>query len=697
MEKQLKEFFNRRPGIKIKTKELAIKLHATSPKRYSKLKESLYKLIQEGFLTRKGKRFIHVQIGNENLIGTFQISKEGTYGFVILKNSKMSDVFIPEKHFNSAFHGDTVKVKLLSEKRGKSIEGKITEVMERKFEKIVGTLQKKKGNYFVEPRENSIHTKFFIHEHNLNGAEAGDLVTVDNITWDDRSTIPEGTIDEVFGQSGTFDADTAAIAYEFDIPTSFPKSVKNELNNISLEISEKEINKRLDLRDKTIFTIDPIDAKDFDDAVSIISLPNGNKEVGIHIADVSHFVPPNSQIYQEALKRGTSVYLVGKVIPMLPEKLSNNICSLVPNEDRLTFSTVIELAPNGKIVDYSIQKSIINSKRRFTYEEVQEILSSGSGDYYSELFELNIIAQILRENRNKSGSINFSRPEVKFALDKNGKPESVSIKIQQESNQLIEELMLLANNTVAGYFNKGDLSNLPPFAYRIHDKPDETKLFEFLQFVKSLGYTFNIGSKNLSKEFQQLLEQVKGTPEEAVINEIAIRTMAKAIYSETNIGHYGLGFKHYTHFTSPIRRFPDLLVHLQTYYCLENNNKPLYSSNEIAEICEHCSTQERNAVDAERLSVKLMQIEFLRENLGEEFEGVISGVTNFGLFVELSESLAEGLIRLSDLDDDYYQFDDKNYSLIGRSTKKIYRLGDRITVKLIRVDEEKREIDFIII
>ena len=697
MEKEIKNYFNKRPGLKLKTKELARKLNANTPQKYAALKEALYSLMQDGFLEKKGKRFVKVKSNERELVGVFQIAKEGTYGFVILKNSNMRDVFIPEKYFGNAFHSDLVKVKLLSDRRGKNVEGKIIEVIRRGFDKVIGHVIKKKDNYFVEPQKKSIHTKFFIPREELNGAENGDLVIVRDIVWRKNSSVPEGRISEILGKAGSYSTDAGIVAHEFDIPTIFPKTVEKELSKLTPVIDENEIAKRLDLRNENIFTIDPVDAKDFDDAVSIKTLKNGNKLVGIHIADVSHYVREGTHVYNEAFKRGNSVYLVGKVIPMLPEKLSNEICSLVPNKDRLTFSVILELDQNAVVKNYSIKKTIINSKRRFTYEEVQEILTKGNGDFYEDLNELNKIAKKLRENRHKKGSINFSRPEVKFQLDENEKPIAVEIKISKESNQLIEELMLLANKTVAGHFNKGDLNSPIPFVYRVHDKPDETKLFEFATFVKSLGYNFNLRSKNLSKEFQMLLEQVKGTTEEAVINEIAIRTMAKAVYSNINIGHYGLGFKHYTHFTSPIRRFPDLIVHLQSYYCLENNNKPLYSSDELQEICEHCSLQEKNAVNAERLSVKLKQIEFLKDKLGEDFEGIISGVTNFGLFVEVSENLAEGLIRLSDIDDDYYEYDEKNYSLIGRHTKKVYRLGDKITVKLIRVDEERREVDFLIV
>ncbi len=697
MKIKVKKFFQKQPHAKLKVKELARKLDADTAKKYAELKEAIYFLTKEDFLVRKGKRIEKVKSSQKKLVGVFQLSKEGTYAFVILKKSKLSDIFIPEKHFGLAFNGDTVEVKLLPNKKGKNLEGEVVKIIERKNDKIIGTLIKRKKLFFVEPKDKSIQRFIFINNEDLNGAKVGDLVEVTDIILSNRSSHPEGIIGTNMGAAGSFNAEVASIAKEFEFNVEFPSQVEKEVNNISPDIAEEEIAKRLDLRSEDIFTIDPADAKDFDDAVSVKKLENGNLSVGIHIADVSHYVTHNSNVYEEAMKRATSVYLVGKVIPMLPEKLSNNLCSLVPNKDRLAYSVILEFNSKIEVVNYQIKKTIINSKRRFTYEEVQEIIENNKGDFLSEITRLNKVAKHLRSERNRKGSINFSRPEVKFELDKNGKPLAVNIKTMKESNQLIEELMLLANRIVAGHFNKGNRSNTRPFVYRIHDKPDETKLFEFVQFVKSLGYKFNSTSKNLSKEFQKLLTDAEGTSEEAVLNEIAIRTMAKAVYSPENIGHYGLGFPNYSHFTSPIRRFPDLIVHLLTYNYLENNNNHLYSLDELNEICEHTSAQERNAVSAERISIKLKQMEFLKDKLGNDFEGIISGVTNFGLFIEVSENLAEGLVRMSDLDDDYYEFDEKNYSLIGRRTKRVFRLGDKVAVKLIRVDEEKREVDFLIV
>ncbi|MFA7228050.1 MAG: ribonuclease R, partial [Melioribacteraceae bacterium] len=462
-------------------------------------------------------------------------------------------------------------------------------------------------------------------------------------------------------------------------------------------IPQSEIKKRLDLRDKIVFTIDPEDAKDFDDAVSIEMLPTGNYQIGIHIADVSHYVHQGTAIYDEAERRATSVYLVGKVVPMLPEKLSNTICSLVPLKDRLTYSVMVEMTPRAKLVSYEIHKSVINSKRRFTYEEVQEIIEKEEGEFWDEINKLNKLAQTLRSKRMSKGSINFFSPEVKFILDKNGIPVEIKIKEVRESHKLIEEFMLLANQLVAQHVKPKENKKPVPFVYRIHDLPDKDKILEFARFVKSLGYHFDPNAANKSMQFQLLLDEVMGKEEEAVVNEVAIRSMAKAVYSTKNIGHYGLGFKYYTHFTSPIRRFPDLIVHdLINRFNLNSLEKNL-SLEELEEICNHSSAQERNAINAERLSVKLKQIEYLKGKVGEEFHGVVNGITHFGIFIELSQTLSEGLIRLRDMQDDFYVFDEKNYAINGKRTGRRIRLGDKVNVKLIRVDEERREIDFILL
>lgn len=697
MKKEIKSFFKNHPTTRLKSKDLAKKFNIIEEYAYAELKHVLHALTEEGFLEKQGKRYQMNRSGGDNLIGTLQIIGEGDYGFIRLKDGQFKDIFVAGKNLNAAFDGDLVEVVLVSTKRGKSLEGEITTVVERKRNEIVGTLQKSKSFYFVQPDDNKIHRDIYVAENKLSNAKVGDKVVIANIEWKSPQLNPEGQIKEVLGKAGTYDAEISAIAREFGLTYKFPKAVMKEAESIPEVIPPSEIKKRLDLRDKDIFTIDPDDAKDFDDAVSIDELPNGNYKVGIHIADVSHYVRPNSSIYNEALKRGTSVYLVGKVIPMLPEKLSNRICSLVPGEDRLTFSVIAELTPKGKVVEYEIHKSIIKSKRRFTYDEVQKIIDSGKGDYFDEITKLNQIAKVLRAKRNKKGSINFFTPEVVFKLDKTGSPINIQIKEIRESHNLIEELMLLANQIVAEHTRQKSNKTVLPFVYRVHDLPDREKIIEFARFVKSLGYHFDPNVANNSKQFQLLLDEVQGTEEEAVVNEIAIRSMAKAVYSTKNVGHYGLGFKYYTHFTSPIRRFPDLAVHNLIFNYINSKTEKNLSLEELEEICNHASVQERNAVNAERVSVKLKQIEYLEGKVGEEFHGVVSGITHFGIFVELSQTLAEGLIRLRDLEDDYYIFDEKNYAINGKRTGRRIRLGDKVNVRLIRVDEEKRELDFILL
>jgi ribonuclease R len=499
------------------------------------------------------------------------------------------------------------------------------------------------------------------------------------------------------GKSGSHDTEILSLAREFELRYKFPTQVLSEADAISVSIPKEEIKKRLDYRNKNVFTIDPEDAKDFDDALSLEHLDNGNFSIGIHIADVSHYVKKDSALDHEARLRGNSVYFVGKVIPMLPEALSNQICSLVPNEDRLTYSVIVEVTQRGKVIDYSINKTIINSKRRFTYDEAQKVIDEGKGDLAEDILQLNKIAEIFRKKRMREGSFNFISPEIKFKLDENGDPVSILVKETKQSNMLIEEYMLLANKIVAKHIAVPKSGPVKPFVYRIHDLPDQEKIIEFSRFVKTLGYTFDANASSKSIGFQNLLNQIKGKAEEALINELAIRSMAKAIYSPNNIGHYGLGFKHYSHFTSPIRRYSDLIVHRLLFQYNNIKSGEIYSLAQLEEICENISASERNAVEAERFSVKQKQIEYLRNHQGSEFSAIISGITNFGIFVKITDILAEGLVKLRDLDDDYYMHDEKKYSIIGKRTRKQYRLGDKIQVKLIRVDEERSELDFIII
>ncbi len=696
MKKKIISFFKKNSNTSFKSKDIAKRLKLASDDEIVSLKHFLHQLYEEKFLTRNGKRYkMNQNASSGKITGELQISPGG-FGFVVPNNKKLGDIFIASRNLSTAFSGDTVEVALFAKRKGKNIEGQIVNVISRKRTNIVGTLRKSQVTYFVKPDEPEIHRDIYVDKENLKGAKEGDKVIVGNLFWDTSLLNPEGEIIEVIGKAGTKDAEISSIAYEFHLPFKFSSKALKEAERISENFSADDLKDRGDFRKHNVFTIDPADAKDFDDALSIEILENENYSIGIHIADVSHYVSIGSALDREALERGNSVYLVGGVIPMLPEKLSNNICSLVPNKDRMTYSVIVEMTKRGKVENYQIKKTIINSKRRFTYDEVQEIIEDSKGDFEKEVLLLNEIAQNLRKKRFREGGIEFSTPEIRFNLDEHNKPIAIYRKDAKESNMLVEEFMLLANKICAAHISafKNELSK--PFVYRVHDYPDAEKIIEFSRFVKSLGFSFDPGLSKNTKQFHSLMLQIKGREEEALINELAIRSMAKAVYSTKNIGHYGLGFKQYTHFTSPIRRYSDLIVHRMLFHYLEGNNKSIYSPLKLEEISNHISATERSAIEAERLSIKIKQIEYLENHIGESFHAVISGVTHFGLFVKILDILAEGLIRVRDLEGDFYVYDEKKYSLIGRRTKKQYRLGDKVWVKLVRVDQEKSELDFII-
>jgi ribonuclease R len=691
MKKRLIAFFTKNANKWFKLGEIADELNITEFYAYNELRDFVNKLAGEGFLRREGKKFIYNQ-ELKPIIGTFEMSR-GVFGFVKPDNSKFGDIFIHSDDINGAMHGDIVEVAIIKQGKNRKPEGEILKIVKRAKENYVGVVVKDKEMYFVKVEYAGVETEIHIKKSSLNGAKKWDKVVVDLFTDPKEPGKLHAKVLEVLGEQGKYDTELASIAYELGLPYKFPAEVLTEADNIPDSVSIDDLKERLDYRNKNVFTIDPEDAKDFDDALSVELLQNGNYSVGIHIADVSHYVKTDGNIFKEALNRGTSIYFVGKVIPMLPERLSNKICSLVPNEDRLTYSVIVEITDKGRIIDYIIEKTVINSKRRFTYEEVQNILETGEGDFAEDLIKLNKLARILRKNREKKGSINFSSTEVKFILDENNKPIGITPKKINESNELVEDYMLLANQLVAKHVN--NKRNKYDFIYRVHDKPDADKIKEFARFVKTFGFSFDPTQADTPKQFQKLLLEVGDSDAAPIINDVAIRSMAKAIYSVENIGHYGLAFTYYTHFTSPIRRFPDLIVHKLIYNYIKSRPKE-FLLKKLEEFAEFSSERERAAQNAERLSVKMKQIEFMESKMGDEFEAIISGITNFGMFIELKDILVDGLIHLKDLDDDYYTYDEKNFSMVGKRNRKKYKLGDKVKVQLIRVNTERKELNFIL-
>ena len=627
------------------------------------------------------------------LKGKLDISRSGM-GYVIVEGQE-KDILVKPNDFGKAFHGDIVRVQVSNDSgRGKRTEGKVIDVAERKQVEFIGNIEINKNvAFFVASGEKPI-PDFYIPVEKLNGATHGERVVVKLLKWDKSDKKPQAEVLSIIKASDEADMAMKEILVDAGFPLQFEPEVMQEALKLSGKISREEIGKRKDCRDILTFTIDPFDAKDFDDAISIRNLDNGNYEIGVHIADVSHFVLPDSILDKAAYKRATSVYLPDRVNPMLPEKISNELCSLRPNEDKYTFSVIFQITNRAEIKHKWIGRTLIHSDHRFTYEDVQQTIETKDGLHYKPILLLNDLAQKLRKERFDNGAINFSSQEVKFQLDENGKPIGIVIKESKEAHKLIEEFMLLANRTVAEYVSKIKSNKEPiPFPYRIHDTPDEEKLKVFAAYAKKFGYKFDIhNEKEIATSFNKLLEEVQGKPEQHVLEQLGIRTMAKAIYTSENVGHYGLGFENYCHFTSPIRRYPDVLAHRILQQCLDKN---LTIDKKMEEKCKHCSDRERSASEAERAGNKYKQVQYMQQFLGEDFEGIISGVSTFGFWVETIEHKCEGLVSLRDLSDyDDFRHDDADYALVGMRTNKKFRMGDKIKIKVVAVNLVKRQLDY---
>lgn len=620
------------------------------------------------------------------------------------KNSVTTDedgetIFVAERNSMHALNGDKVKVIVAARRRGMEPEAEVVEIIEKNEQDFIGTLQVDKQYGYLQTDSKFLATDIFIPKAKLKGGKTGDKAVVRITSWPEDAKNPKGEVIDILGKTGENTAEMHAILAEFGLPYRYPESVEVAAAKIGPGITPEEISQREDMRDVTTFTIDPKDAKDFDDALSIRRLPNGNYEIGVHIADVTHYVKPDSTIEREAQKRATSVYLVDRVVPMLPEHLSNGICSLRPDEEKLTFSTIFEMDDNANVIKSRIARTVTKSNRRFTYEEAQSVIETGQGDMKDEILTLDRLAKILRKSRYEDGSVEFDRCEVRFDIDEKGHPISVFFKESKDANKLIEEFMLLANKTVAMAIGRpADKKKKPKaFVYRVHDMPDPGKLMELSRIAHTFGYRVKESgsSRDVNKSINKMLADIKGKGEENFLATLAIRSMAKAVYTTQNIGHYGLAFDFYTHFTSPIRRYPDMMVHrlLDRYL----NGGRSVNVQKLEDECKHSSEMEQLASNAERASIKYKQVEYMADHLGEVYTGVISGVTEWGLYVELDENKCEGLVPVRDLADDYYDFDEKNYRLIGRRNNISYRLGDVVKVKVARTNLDRKQLDFALI
>ncbi len=691
VKKLILDAFYDNPSRVYNYKQVARRISLNTNRGKEQVKNTLFKLVEEGALLENEPGKFQLHAISKTAVGTIDMTQKGA-GYVIVEDLE-TDIYIAASDTNQSMNGDTVEVKVMPGKKGK-LKGRVTKVLERKKTEFVGTIEISEKFAFFTASDSKTNQDIFIPKNKLGEAKNRQKVIVKLTNWPEGAKSPFGEVIKVLGNPGENDAEMDSILADYGFPLSFPEHVEAAADKIDIRISEEEIAKREDFREVTTFTIDPHDAKDFDDAISFKTLENGQLEIGVHIADVTHYVAPNSIIEKEAVSRATSVYLVDRVIPMLPEVLSNGVCSLRPNEDKLCYSCIFTLDANHNIIGHRIKRTIIHSDRRFTYEEVQEILEGKTGDFSDELQLLNKIAKEKRKKRLQEGSIAFDKVEVRFNLDEEKKPVGVLLKVQKDAHKLIEEFMLLANKTVASAIGnpKNKKQKPRPFVYRVHDNPDPDKLQTFSHFIKRFGYDYAFGQGNIADNLNKLLKEVQGKREENTIENLAIRTMAKAVYTAENIGHYGLGFSYYSHFTSPIRRYPDMMVHRLLTQYLNGNNQ--VDQDRLEDLCKHSSEMEQLATNAERESTKYFQVLYMQGTEGEEFNGFVSGMSEWGLYVELEESHCEGMIRLRDISGDYFVFDEDNYQVIGHNTQQKINLGDKLVIKVKEADLVRKRLDF---
>lgn len=688
-------FFNQDKNRAFNYKQVAHGIEATTMPQKQQVILLLEGLTEQDFLIEVVPGKYKVKNRGTQVTARFERRSNG-------KNHAITDdnesIFIAERNSLRAMNGDKVLVLVYAKRKNRETEGEVVEILEKNEQVFIGTLDVQKHFAFLLTDNKVLANDIFIPKDKLKGGKHGDKAVVRITDWPERARNPYGEVVDILGAAGENNTEINAIMAEYGLPYKYPENVEKAANKIPEDIPQEEIRNREDFRDATTFTIDPKDAKDFDDALSIRRLGNGTWEIGVHIADVTYYVKPNTVIEKEAEKRATSVYLVDRVVPMLPERLCNFICSLRPDEDKLAFSCIFEMNDKAEVLRSRIARTVIRSNRRYAYEDAQAIIETGEGDYKEEILKLNDLAQQLRANRFAGGSIDFDRHEVKFEIDETGRPLGVYFKVSKEANKLIEEFMLLANRTVAETIGKIKGRKPKAFVYRVHEQPDPDKLNTLSEFITRFGYKLKTTGKNteLSKGINTLLRQVKNKPEENLIETITLRSMAKAVYTTENVGHYGLAFDYYTHFTSPIRRYPDMMVHRLLEKYLFQNGKSV-NLEKLEEECKHSSEMEQLAANAERASIKYKQVEYMSERLGQEYDGVISGVTEWGLYVEINENKCEGLVPIRDLEDDYYEFDEKNFCLIGHRKKRIYRLGDPIRIQIARANLEKKQLDFALV